>query len=149
MTMTMPIEGRQETADAIRARIDDGADIVHFIYEPGDSTHYEYVLVRLDAAGPLVGGVTIRPQVMPAHMESGRWLLADGATFMHAMTVDLTDGHYTDPQYIGEKLHVGLRQIMPASAVVLAELLNMITRCEHLDSMRASYPHVFPEQVAR
>lgn len=143
----IPLEKRQELADSIRHYVDEGAhDAIRFVYEPGDATHYEFILARCDTT-PLVGACDDEWAAMlrPVEMVHDRWVLASAGLKRGgcAMTVDLTLGHYTDPTYIAEKLDLAM-----GSAVVLSELLCMVNDCPHLDELRAQYPTLFGEQPA-
>lgn len=131
--------GREALAAQIAERIAAGDEVVHVLYEPGDSTAYDLVLAKVDER-ERVQATYYRPEIMTSpHFFAGagepeRWLLAwPGFT---AMTVDVTPGHYTDPSYVMEKMGIGA-----ASGACIAELLNMVTGVdtEILDSMRETY----------
>jgi len=136
--MLMPLDERQAFAEQIRKRIAEGDRVIHFVYEPGDATHYELILTKYQRGDRIAAGVYERHAGW-MH-EPGRWLLAD-AENDRAMTVDLSLGHYTDPSYILEKL----RGTTLGSAVVVAELLNMVNSVpeQTLESMRQTWPVVF------
>lgn len=145
MTLSTTIEQRAELADRIRDALDTGNGTgVHVVYEPGDMTRYEFVLTPL--SGTVLEGFSYTgdERALRPYVERGRWLMADPEQ-CRAMTVDLTPGHYTDPQYVKEKWS-------PKSewtAIVLAELLCMVAGCD-LDTrsnMRMAYGHVFGHEV--
>ena len=159
--LSMTTAEREAFAAEIRTEIDGrGAEIVYLSYEPGDGTHYDLVLVSMERA-VRVHGMSERNTAKRAALrrfafeeldalpgqENGhliprdRWLLADGAAGFRAMTVDLTRGHYTDPMYVHEKW----QRTTLGSAIVVAELLNMICDCSLVTKMRAQYSQVFGE----
>jgi hypothetical protein len=139
--MTMPLADRRAFALRIRdAYLTRG--IVHAVYEPGDGTHYEWIITNLALAARQTGSVYGSRSL---HIESaGRALLSrvGDPTVGRAMTVSLEDGHYTDPSYIAEK--TGWTQW---TCIVLAELLCLITGVDGLllADMRRAYPGPFPE----
>lgn len=127
---------REHFADNIREELAASGRVL-VIYEPGDGTHYEFAIVRIGGMATTSAPVSAG-RVRQNHARD-RFLMADGDGH-RAMTVDLSDGHYTDPNYILEKWRT-----TQGSAVVVAELLNMITRADALDNMRGAYPYVFKE----
>lgn len=132
----MPLEQRRYLADHVKARVDRGDDVIHVIYEPGDSTHYEFVLTRLGV--PPITMVVGGRSTYRTH-EPDRWLLSD-AEKSRAMLVDLSPGSFTHPSYVLEKWRTTI-----GSACAVAELLSMVAGVddELLDSMRQSFPPVF------
>lgn len=140
----IPFEKRRELAESIRHYVDEGAhDAIRFVYEPGDATHYEFVLARCDTS-PLTGACSDEYAwaLRPVEMHAGRWVLASAGLKRGgcAMTVDLETGGWIDPTYISEKL-----DLTHASAVVLAELLNMVVDVDgrFLARLREENPLVF------
>lgn len=140
----IPYEKRRELADSIRHYMDeDRHDAIRFVYEPGDATHYEFMLARCDTT-PLTGACADEwmPYLRPVDLRSGYWLLASVGLKSGgcAMAVDLSDCAWNDPAYISEKLRLAY-----GSAVVIAELLAMITDAPTvwLDRLRADNPHTF------
>lgn len=138
----LSVDQRQQLALVIRARLNAGDSTVHVVYEPGDSTHYEFILARM-GEHPSVGATYDTTGQIGVYLERDRLLLADPEN-CRAMTVDCSPGHYTDPMYVAEKWYAGRQQSL-ASAAIIAELLCMVADCseEELHSMRTSYPFAF------
>lgn len=135
--LVLTVEERAAFADRIRDELyAHGRCFV--AYEPGDATHYEFVLIRLGGFPVAAQGHGRYDIYVRAMTEPDRYLMADGALCYNAMTVDLSLGHFIHPEYVREKWGV-----TEHSAAVIAELLNMITRCHLVDAMREQYPYVF------
>lgn len=139
MTATMTRDAREDYAEKIRTALGEEGHVL-VVYEPGDSTHYEFALVDLGDVARVAGADGDR--IAGPYHERDRYLMADGAVGFRAMTVDLSPGHYTDPSYVLEKW----RGTTLGSAVVIAELLNMVAGAPDrvLDGMRDAYPGVLP-----
>lgn len=135
--ITMTLEERQRTASDTREHLV-RRDTVRVSYEPGDLTHYEFVLTPLTHTIGIKGSETA--YFTETH-DTSRVVLSLLTCGRGAMTISIEQGSLLHPNYIQEKLGCS-----EWTSIVLGEFLSLMNEVPEktLKSLRASCPHVFP-----
>lgn len=145
MPLTLTTAARMRLAEQTRLLLDEHG-CAHVSYEPGDATHYEWVIVapKLTSANAL--GQSYAGEVR--HFSRDCYIVTDVIDGCAMLVPDevVAAGEVLHYSYVDGKMRRGEHY-----AVMLAEFVGMVAGADTatLDRMRGDFPHIFGDLAAQ